>query len=343
MVKLSEAQRQSVHEAHRHERISFRQLAARFSVTPRIAKHWALEGYKKRPRWADSRRSGRPRKLSVSQRKKVKALASRGKSCRQIAAENDNLGVCFSTVHRTLRGGRKPLCWGRKRRAQQLRPANIPKRLQWCAANIQPSQQPEVFLDAKGCYMRRGQATDVEFCWQDPTKEDAPAAEGKGAMVQFYGAVARGHKSKLHFVPPTPGTKPKSRGLTAVHFAQAFKAMHKEMKAWYGSEPFTIIMDRAKPHTAKSTRLAMTKMGATQVDASFPPQSWDLNMIELVWGILAQKLKGRRPRSVRGYKRVAQQAWASVSQAAVDATVAKLQERKLACIASGGQWPSKKH
>lgn len=59
------------------------------------------------------------------------------------------------------------------------------------------------------------------------------------------------------------------------------------------------MLDGAKQHTSDATSAAIEVMGLHILEG-FPPQSWDLNIIENVWGVLDTKLKGfssRQPTS----------------------------------------------
>lgn len=79
-------------------------------------------------------------------------------------------------------------------------------------------------------------------------------------------------------------------------------------------------------------------MGAKLVE-SYPPQSWDLNIIENCWGILDTKLQGRRPSSLRGFKQVLKQAWDEVSMHAIHELVDSWPERVQAVVENEGAWP----
>lgn len=71
----------------------------------------------------------------------------------------------------------------------------------------------------------------------------------------------------------------------------------------------------------------------------FPPQSWDLNVIENCWGMLMQKFEGRRPRTLRGFKAVVREAWDQIPQSSINKLVDSWDQRVRAVVQNDGAWP----
>jgi transposase len=342
MGRLSASKRREVKVAvlDKHHPVTTTVISDCFSVSRGAAAHWVKAFREGRKGLGDAPRSGRPRKIPAGLANKLRKKTSRS-NARKALEQMPELDVSLRTAQRNAHRGRQDLQYKKAQHVKHLRAANAKQRLDWCLANEQPSPHPIVFVDAKYCYMRPGAGLECSMRWVKADEIADLPAEGGGTLLHFYAAVAHGHKSSIVFVPPTPGLAPKGVGLTAAHFQTAFKLLYSQMKQWYGGALFTVIMDRAKPHTAISTQKWLASSGVTEVDSSFPAQSWDLNMIENCWGMLSGKLVGRRARSLRGYKRVIHQGWEAVQQVHIDTTIALFQERKQACIANRGEWPIK--
>jgi hypothetical protein len=78
-----------------------------------------------------------------------------------------------------------------------------------------------------------------------------------------------------------------------------------------------------------------------QLVDGFPPQSWDINIIENVWGVLDGKLSGLGrplPRSPDGWRRRMQRAWDQISQATIDKLVDAVPQRMADIEQRGGAW-----
>jgi hypothetical protein len=165
-------------------------------------------------------------------------------------------------------------------------------------------------------------------------------------VLHFYAAIAKGFKSKLYFVPPTPPSNSKQRkskvNFSSSHFIPVIKKIHKEVgsRGKLGSR-FKYIMDSARQHTNKASKAAMRKAGVQLVEG-FPAQSWDINIIENAWGILDTKLQGSRPRTSYGWRRAVIAAWEAIEQRSIDKLVGSVKQRLHDVAAQEGEWLSKK-
>jgi hypothetical protein len=86
------------------------------------------------------------------------------------------------------------------------------------------------------------------------------------------------------------------------------------------------ILDHAKQHTSKASKLAMKQAGV-QLVKGFPAQCWDINIIENVWGVLDSKLLGCRARKPEGWRRCVRKAWEAIDQSTIDKLVASVPAR----------------
>jgi hypothetical protein len=168
------------------------------------------------------------------------------------------------------------------------------------------------------------------------------ASSGSNPFVfRFYAAVAKGRKSKLYFVPPSPqeGTRQHRSKVSfnAPAFTEMLGQLMLEVNAWFPTKRYLIIMDHAKQHTAKCTRLYV-ESNSIKVHSSFPPQSWDINIIENCWGLLNNNLRGSVAKTADGWRAAIKQAWDAVQIRSIDELIKGVKSRLQAIIKAKGQW-----
>lgn len=115
---------------------------------------------------------------------------------------------------------------------------NKQARVAFCQANLKAHVSKWVFIDGKYFYFYKSlEHGYVQWSWQEPGK-DAPVRPGSTPWVFFvYAAVAKGHKSKLYFVQPSPeeGTNERrSQGpFKGSHFRAMMEHLLPEVKGWF--------------------------------------------------------------------------------------------------------------
>lgn len=128
------------------------------------------------------------------------------------------------------------------------------------------------------------------------------------------------------------------------HYIQVAKQLHNTIKSWGKSDKrHPVVLDRARQHTSKASRAAVEAMGMHLMQ-SFPAQSWDINIIENVWGVLDNKLRGmpaRRPTTPDGWRRRINRAWALIDQSTIDMLVDSVRDRMRQIVEKEGAWLSK--
>lgn len=137
----------------------------------------------------------------------------------------------------------------------------------------------------------------------------------------FYGAVAKGHKSKL--IKVTMGGEAKGRGSGGFDSASFIKVMRKlwrEVKGWYPQGQSFKVLDNGKQHVSKQSKAALKGMRVPLLDG-FAPQSYDLNLIEVVSGHLQQQLGGRRFKKKEKYEQEIHEACARAKHDTIDKLV----------------------
>jgi hypothetical protein len=95
-------------------------------------------------------------------------------------------------------------------------------------------------------------------------------------------------------------------------FVDVFRQLWEQVKEWYPpGQKFWVIMDRAKQHTSNYTKCELAAMGVPLLEG-FPPQSYDLNLIEVAWGRLQQQLQVESFKKKRTYENQVMEAWSKV-------------------------------
>jgi hypothetical protein len=92
--------------------------------------------------------------------------------------------------------------------------------------------------------------------------------------------------------------------------------------------------DNASPHATVVRRGFFEKQKIRRVH--WPPYSPDLNVIETLWAILADKVKKRGPLGGRELKDFIREAWSSVTNAQMRGLVGEFRDRLRVCVEQGG-------
>lgn len=188
----------------------------------------------------------------------------------------------------------------------------------------------------------------LQFGWQDPNDRPLWPRNSNPFVLHVYGIIGKGRRSKLIFVPPTPplGSKLKKskETYTAKHFIGILPDIKAQFDAWkLDGGRYRLILDNAKQHTAKAAKAALQQSEIKLMD-DFPAQSWDINVIENVWGVMESKLraqKGPYPRTPDGWRTRLERVWADVSIDTINKLVGCVKERMAAIVEKEGAWLSK--
>lgn len=320
-------------------------IAKRFTCSRCTVYRWLEEGRKEKPDYTNSEGQGRKHVLSSAERSQARKWARGGDTARTILQRRARLGrkpVSISTIQRALKGGAKPLAWRRQCNKKGLSQDNLSKRLEFCRNNLHADVGSWVFLDAKYFCLSKGGSKYAHYTWQ--VRDDPPPAASSGATVvfMFYAAVALGHKSRLYFVPPSPPEGSAARKSKGTFRSCDFIAMISELKTevdlWFlpGQEYF-LIMDHARQHRSKASTEALSRMHAL-VKHDYPARSWDLNIIENVWGVLDDYMLQKSATSNEGWKQALQEAWDSIELGTINKLVQSVGARMSAIVGGNGQW-----
>lgn len=320
---------------------SFAAIARQLKISQGSAKRHAL----RKGKTQDLPRSGRPKVTTPALRKLMKRKARAGSTAVGIAAyiaSRKGMVISRQTVGSVLKGGRKPLSWGPIVRGKVLRANNMPMRVAFCLSHLRYKWTHVVFVDSKYLYVARDQAKGWLMMWQNEKAKVVFPKHPNPLVFHFYAAIAYGHKSKLVFVPPTRGaldTDPNEKvNFVSSHFVAAMMELMAEVQGWFppGVE-YRVVLDHARQHDSKESKLALALMDA-HVMQDFPPQSWDLNAIEVAWAWLGQHIRGHNPRTRDGWMRAIKKAWKQVEISSINKLVSKMPKQVEGIIEAEGQW-----
>ena len=97
-------------------------------------------------------------------------------------------------------------------------------------------------------------------------------------------------------------------------------------------------MDHATQHDAQISKEALASSGI-KVLPDFPAQCWDINIIELVWGKLAEGLHKRRATTAKGWKKAIKEEWGEkVQQSFINKRVEEVKDRMAEILKRDGAW-----
>jgi hypothetical protein len=312
-----------------------------------VIKRWRAEGAKNQPNYTDKPRSGRPKVTDGAIRKEAKRLATQGNTAGDITNilhDRKGVEVSISTTRRILGSGRKPLTWALVQPKRQLSQINKNLRIDFCAKHLHAHTSKWVFIDAKFLYVYQYPKGKLRFAWQNLRYKGASKLSAKpgGPWVYlFYGAVGLNFKSDLYFVPPSPpiGTNAKRNKVNfkSEHFIEMLGKMYKEIQKVYPNRGFKMLWDHARQHDSKMSKAAVQDI-QHNILQSYPPQSWDINIIENCWGMLdLQLLKSRAKCSADWYRRI-RAAWGRVQQGSINKLVDGVIDRLELIVESNGEW-----
>jgi hypothetical protein len=325
-------------EASDKQNKSIRQLAVELNIT-KYSVHQCLAAAREP---AATVKVGRPSIASAEQKRAIRAKALRsGSGTRKLAEWAEQRGyskISKGTVASILKGGRAPLAFKAVKSGRVLSEKNRKLRLQFVKKHVKIDWDKVVFIDQKEKYMGYDEALGFSMRWQREDSRHIFKKSTNPKKFVFYAAVAKGHKSDLVSVPL--GEEGKGRGTAgfdSVKFIKVFEQLWEEVKRWFPDGKFWVVMDSAKQHTSSYSKSSLAAMGVPLLKG-FPPQSYDMNLIEVIWGQLEQKLLGKRHTKKKEYEKEIRGAWEEVKQTTIDRLVAKHPQQLKRIKEAQGSW-----
>lgn len=331
---------------------SIRSLALFFNCTRHTVRRWREEAEKPVPNWDDAPRSGRPAKLSNAAQRHARRSARTGHTVPQVAISVNKKRqepVSTATVRRALVKGTHPLQWAPVNRGRRLSAVNKLNRFHFAQKHQSSQSGAWLYGDSKLLYLYQDGPSSVTYAWQDLKQQQERRPAGDPIVMHFYAIVGKGCKSKLVFTVPSAPLGSKRRkakeAFASRHYIDVAQQLHSTIKTWgKDSKRHPVVMDRARQHTSKASKAAIEAMCMHLLD-NFPAQSWDMNIIEIVWGVLDTKLRGmpaRLPPTPDGWRRRINKAWDSIDQSTIDMLVGSVRDRMNQIVEKEGAWLSLK-
>jgi hypothetical protein len=313
-----------------------------------VARRWVEEAQKPRPNYSDAARSGRLSKLSSKERSRVRRSARSGHTCPQIATSinrNRQEPVSKGTVRKVLVDGKDALQWAPYNRSRRLSDLNLQRRFEFCQDHLNAQAGAWCYCDSKLLFCYKEGVSNNTYTWQQPGEQPQQRASGNPVVFHVYAVVGKWLKSQLVYTTPSAPKGSKQRrgkeNFSSKHFIEVAKQLHKTIKAaGKDSSRHPMVLDGAKPHTSDASTAAIEAMGL-HILKGFPPQSWDINIIENVWGVLDTKLKGvtgKKPTTPDGWRRRINRVWKAIPQSTIDKLVDSVRDRMAAVVEKKGAW-----
>lgn len=323
---------------------SIKTLMAQYKCSAETVKRWRARGQERKPDFSDKPRAGRPRLLKAAERSSIKRSA-RGRSTVPTITQRVNQHrqepVSEATVRRVVVGGQHPYVFRPINRGQVLREPNRLKRVVFCKLHAQAHTRRWLFVGSKFLYLYINAAGLLLSAWQDPQNLEITAQGSNPFVFHFYGGVGHDFKSCLISTDPSPPTNGKKRRgppYTAEAFVeQVLPQLKSEVARFKGSGRVQVILDHASQHDAKISKDALASSGINLLP-DFPAQCWDINIIEFVWGKLAEGLHKRRATSARGWKKAVKEEWAKIQQSFINKRVEEVKDRMAEILQRDGAW-----
>lgn len=328
-----------------------RSLALSYNCTRDTVRRWRKEAQKPTPNWNDAARSGRPPKLSKAEQRHARRSGGRHHSAPQVAVsinKKRQQPVSTDTVRRAMAKGSLPLHWVPTNRGRRLSAHNKQLRLDFSIDHQSSQTGAWLYGDSKFFYLYKDGPSSWKWAWLNEEQRQRQGSAGDPIVLHFYGVVGKGCKSKLVYTAPSAplGTKQRKskEHFASKHFIEVAKQLHSTIKTWgKDSKRHPLVLDRAKQHTSRASTTAIKAMGLHLVKG-FPAQSWDINVIENVWGVLDTKLRGMSPKlptTPDGWRRRVNKAWQLIDQSTIDKLVGSVRDRMRQIVEKEGAWLAK--
>lgn len=159
----------------------------------------------------------------------------------------------------------------------------------------------------------------------------------------MYAAVGWNFKSPLFFVAPSPDESSKQHKskdkFTAKGYISMMQLMKPYLDARFPDGDYVLIQDHAPQHRAGVSQQAMQQMGVP-ILIDYTAQSWDQSIIENVWGVLRDLLRGAKAKTTKGWYAAYRAAWSLIQQSTINKLVDGMPARLQSIIDVEGMWVS---
>lgn len=342
--RLSKDQRREI--ASKYSRgITYKKLIEQYHSSYRTIKRWAHPCGTGDKRFQDMPRRARTSVFSKAQRQAIRRSALNGKTVAGITkriCKRSGLEVSVSTTRRVLTQGRNPLHWLPILHGRTLSTKNKQARVDFCIKHKNSQVGSWVFGDAKMFQIYKCKRGYHHYAWQRLNDNDHMKVSTNPIVIMFYGFIGKDMKSKLIFTDPTPPARSKQHKSNKNFNSTSFKVVVHEALPYLtlpsgDTRRRVVVLDRARQHTSKASTEYLAQCGVKLLEG-YPAQSWDINVIENVWGMLDTNMQGCQAKTPRGWREKIREAWDKISQDSINDLVDEVKERMALIIEKEGAW-----
>ena len=313
--------------------LSWRQIAKQTRISESTAKRW-VKTYKEEGRVVPLKSPGRPRTVrTVRNLKRIRKhfLKPSRPSLRSAPHLGKKDSIRLALTKDLNFSPRKT------RKVPKLNDQHRRKRLAFAKMYLKTDVSNWAFSDEKR-FVLNGRSGN-QWVWVENVEDSRLYSQtqkyGQGS-VEVWGAITKFGRPQLHFID-----RSKSKKFTAARFRdEVLKEKVPELDHIFKRHNrgnWLFQQDGDSKHNAKLVRNFLE--GATSNylgPPDWPPNSPDLNVLENVWGILVNRMQHRRPRTLKGLKRIIEDEWEKLSDQTIKNLYDSWPDRMKAVIENQG-------
>jgi transposase len=274
----------------------------------------------------DRPRSGRKRKLSTKEEKKIVKKAQKvgaRKAAREFSAQGEKK-LNEITIRRAMK--KHQFFYLKKKKIQKLKDIDKDKRMNYSREMINSDWKLVLFTDEKSFWL----GSTSEYAWQKLDDRIEEETEKWTPKLHVWGGIGYYFKSKLYFfeenmnaalyqkilrerLPPTP----------APDCPRTLK------KKWY------FLQDNDPKHKSKKSMELVRELTEDRF-YKHPPYSPDFNVMEDVWSYLDRKVRESKVTSIRGLKKKLTELWNQITWDQFRVNVDSMPTRLQQCLDRNG-------
>lgn len=288
---------------------NFTECGKFYNIDPSTARriYWK---YKDTGDVADKKRSGKPNKVEEEEKKIiVNELENKHENTRKI-------GLMHNISHQTVIqiAHEDDLLYKIPKIIPKLTSSHIKLRYEFCQFYQNKDNSKWFYCDESAFELFR----NTIGVWTHDKHPTLPMQKSKQKLTVW---AAIGKKGKTKICILTQGeTIDKARYMQILeeYFLPA-------VKLFFPDNSFCLYQDNAPPHVAKDVRTWMKDTIPNVIKA--PPNSPDLNPIEMIWAILKQKVEKRNVNSIEELKVAIEEEWENIEQSKINHCIEHVEKR----------------
>jgi transposase len=284
--------------------------------------------YKKTGDVGDKQRKGRPSALTPQAIEDAEQLflntqSSTKATARLIQDRKISATTHRSTVYRNVVQHSKRISWGPEVVIPNITPRAARNRLEFATYHIQRKTEWCAVMAIDSTMFRMGRIGGRRGVWRLRGSLGAAPSLTKQGCVHAYAGITAFGKTSLKLVTGTTGMEGRYhsrgkvlQGVGAAEFQDVLQTtLVPEAEDVFDAADigmdWQLLMDKAPPHTAASTKRWLQQHGI-RVVAKWPGNSPDLNPIENLWGWMKKKIYQRDVHTVDELKQAIREVWEEV-------------------------------